>query len=244
MIYIAVTVLASISSILLTTAVLVLVICQMQGLGTLYDPASSMRLATVGAFLSALGGGLVPALLLGIVAWKSSDDLERQHIVKYGKNSARWKDANWFSMLVQGHDDARSGSDKFSVMVSKLCAPLSISIPSLFLGPIYWAYRKCYKGAFLLLMLAFAMMIVNIFLGTEVFGFIGPTLACVLFYRVYHAHAVSVLNAGIASNLTEGDLARFMCDRGGVSPLGATVFAFLFVGGTVALSFLARVVWG
>lgn len=243
MIYIAVTELAIAFSISSTTAVFVLSICQMQGLGGVYDPASSMRLATVGAFISALGGGLVPALLLGIAAWKSSDDLERQHIDEYGKNSARWKDANWFSIFMQGHDDACSDSDKFSVMVSKLCAPLSVSVPSLFLGPIYWAYRKCYKGAFLLLMLAFVMMGINIFLGAEVFGFIGPTLACVLFYRIYHAHAISVLNAGIASNQTEEDLARYMRDKGGVSPLGATVFVFLFVGGVVTLSFLAHAVW-
>ncbi len=231
-------------SLLMSIAVLLLTICQMQKLGASYDPAGALRYATAGGIISAIGGGLVSAILLALAAWKLSDDKESQHIARFGTSSYPWSIAGWFSFLVRGHDDpSHSQEAKYGPMVSKLCAPLAVSVPALFLGPIYWAYRKCYKGAWLLLGLAFLMMALNLIIGEEMFGVVGPTLSAVLFYRAYRAHALSVLRTGAALQWKGKGIEGYLQDRGGVSPLAAVGFAGLLIVGIAILAQCAAAIW-
>lgn len=244
MLYAFSTLLGGVFSLSMSTAVLILTIYQMQKLGASYDPAGALRYATAGGIISAIGGGLVPAILLAVAAWKLSDDKERQHIARSGTNSYLWSIAGWFNFIVRGHDDAiHTKEAKYDSMVSKLCAPLAVSVPALFLGPIYWAYRKRYKGAWLLLGLAFLMMALNLLIGEEMFGAVGPTLSAVLFYRAYRAHALSVLRTGAALQWKGKGIEGYLQDRGGVSPLAAVGFASLLIVGIVILAQCSAVIW-
>lgn len=118
---------------------------------------------------------------------------------------------------------------KTADMISKMSQSPSFSIFTLFFGPIYWAYRKCYVPAALLFCACIGAFIIGAPLG---FGSIcqAPMLvASFMFYPIYRKQATDALARAHMRTSNEAEICAVMRQYGGTSNLAALVATIIYL---------------
>ena len=111
----------------------------------------------------------------------------------------------------------------------------SFSFPTMFLGAIYWAYRKCFLGALAMAVTGAALGAVNVLLApylgrvARMIAGLETVLFACLFYRVYRWTADRVYCKGAAKGLRGDALVDYMRTHGGTSMPAAIVAALILL---------------
>ncbi|WP_251212665.1 DUF2628 domain-containing protein [Adlercreutzia murintestinalis] len=119
--------------------------------------------------------------------------------------------------------------EKTANMILKMSQSPSFSIFTLFFGPIYWAYRKCYAPAALLFCACIGAFIIGAPLG---FGSIcqAPMLvASFMFYPIYHKQATDALAQARMQTSNESEICATMRQCGGTSNLAALIATVIYL---------------
>ncbi|MCR2040935.1 DUF2628 domain-containing protein [Parvibacter caecicola] len=120
-------------------------------------------------------------------------------------------------------------------MFHRMKAQYSFSFPTVFLGAIYLAYRKCFIGALGMVAAGVLLGVINLLLiplignvAKMVTRFESLLFAC-FFYRVYRWTADRVYRKGVQQGLRGEALVNHMRAHGGVSILAAAVAVLVFL---------------
>lgn len=120
-------------------------------------------------------------------------------------------------------------------MFHRMKAQYSFSFPTVFLGAIYLAYRKCFIGALGMVAVAILLGVINLLLipligsvAKMITRFESLLFAC-FFYRIYRWTADRVYRKGVQQGLRGEALVNHMRAHGGVSILAAAVAVLIFL---------------
>lgn len=130
-----------------------------------------------------------------------------------------------FAAFINGHEKPSSESrKKVKRFLSGMESQIDFNVCAFFLGPIYWAYRKCYIESIVLLAAFLAMTFINYLLGFRFFRFLPALLSAILFFKFYRSRALKVMKSGVEDGCsTRAQLIAYARDRGGVSMWGAAI---------------------
>lgn len=135
--------------------------------------------------------------------------------------------------FIQGRGETFSRSDPVHVgMLMGMRGEHVYSYLTILLGPVYWAYRRCYLPALVLLAVfvgaVAAMLALNI--NPRVFRFLPGMIAGAFFYRAYRWQADKVMGEMKAQGIDDfAEQEAFMRDRGGTSLRAALAVGVLYV---------------
>lgn len=140
--------------------------------------------------------------------------------------------------LVQGEGGNFSHIEpKDAQMVFAMQGERTYSYLTLLLGPVYWAYRRCYLPALVLLAVYVGLLAGFLLAGINprMFRFLPGAIAGAYFYRAYRWQADAVMRKMTAAGIDDpAEQETYMRERGGTSPLAATGMFVLYVGASVA----------
>lgn len=126
-------------------------------------------------------------------------------------------------------------------LMSGLLSRIGFSCSTLFLGPVFWAYRKCYLGAALLIGVCLSTFLFGYSLDTRELRALPLLIAAFVFYRLYRYQAQRALRSAWAQGIEDpADVEEWMRRKGGTSIVGALLAGLVYV--AIAIAFAAPLV--
>lgn len=102
--------------------------------------------------------------------------------------------------FIEGRKGSSATPDEGAAqMVKKMEGSGSFDLMTLFLGPMYWAWRRCYVEAALLALCVWVLMPLGLFLGMRLESAAVIGLAAFLFYPMYRKRAMRVYRNAYAT---------------------------------------------
>lgn len=155
---------------------------------------------------------------------------------------ARVKSLDWDDFLrlalVQGERGSFSHIEpKDAQMVFAMQGERVYSYLTLLLGPVYWAYRRCYLPALALLAIYVGLLAGFLLVGVNprMFRFLPGAIAGAYFYRIYRWQTNAAMHKMSAAGIDDPAAQEaYMRERGGTSVAAAVGMAVLYLGASVA----------
>lgn len=135
--------------------------------------------------------------------------------------------------------------EKTANIVDKMLGSGSFSWVTLFLGPFYWIYRRCYAEAAVYLGCLMAMSLLGILLGVRI-GTLGAAIvAGFLFFPLYHKRAMRAYSDAYAAHPgSEQGMLGAMRNAGGTNLLGFWVAILCYAAAVLLIAWFVVGVLG